>query len=164
MKYINDFSEFSINENSKNDPIQEINTSNKLGIILLGTPGVGKCMEYKTPILVNDNLIEIGKLIEDNIPTDKVGLDLLEIFITDIIRPIIERDERQSVRNLRILTLNDSTDEYSISVNWTGTITRLDEWVRTYDTNPSKTIVIKISDIVSRQREYRLNTLLENGN
>jgi hypothetical protein len=99
-----------------------------------------------------------------NIPTDKVGLDLLEIFITDIIRPIIERDERQSVRNLRILTLNDSTDEYSISVNWTGTITRLDEWVRTYDTNPSKTIVIKISDIVSRQREYRLNTLLENGN
>lgn len=87
MKYINDFSEFSINEHSKNDPIKEINTSKKLGIILLGTPGVGKCMEYKTPILVNDNLIEIGKLIEDNIPTDKVGevsVPIKNLFVNSV--------------------------------------------------------------------------------
>jgi predicted kinase len=59
MKYINDFSEFSVNENSKNDPIPEINTSKKLGIILLGTPGVGKSTFAKSFITNKNRNIKI---------------------------------------------------------------------------------------------------------
>lgn len=43
MKHINNFYNFSINEEwSKNDAIPELRMNEKLGIILLGTPGVGK--------------------------------------------------------------------------------------------------------------------------
>lgn len=42
MKYLKLFDSFELNENSKNDPIPELNTKNKLGIILLGPPGIGK--------------------------------------------------------------------------------------------------------------------------
>lgn len=87
MKYINDFYEFSILEHSKNDPIPEINLSKKLGIILLGTPGVGKCLEYKTPILINDSLIEIGKLIDNNNINDLKGelkIPVSNLFVNSI--------------------------------------------------------------------------------
>lgn len=40
MKYINKYSEFL--SESKNDPIPELNQKEKLGIILLGAPGIGK--------------------------------------------------------------------------------------------------------------------------
>ena len=59
MRYINDFSEFSINEHSKNDPIPEINISKKLGIILLGTPGVGKSFFSKNFITNKNRNIKI---------------------------------------------------------------------------------------------------------
>jgi predicted kinase len=70
MKYINDFEQFSVNEMaSKNDPIPEINNSNKLGIILLGTPGVGKSTFAKSFILNKKRDIKIFS-------TDDVSLTL----------------------------------------------------------------------------------------
>ncbi len=43
MKYLKVFGEYILNEEfSKNDPIPELNSSEKLGIILLGPPAVGK--------------------------------------------------------------------------------------------------------------------------
>jgi predicted kinase len=43
MKHLKIYSDFHINEEwSKNDPIPELNEKNKLGIILMGTPGLGK--------------------------------------------------------------------------------------------------------------------------
>ena len=52
MKNLSTFKTFAINEEwSKNDPIQELNTEEKLGIILIGTPGVGKTTFIKEFIL-----------------------------------------------------------------------------------------------------------------
>jgi predicted ABC-type ATPase len=42
MRYINNFNDYIIEGISKNHPIQELNQQEKLGIILLGTPGAGK--------------------------------------------------------------------------------------------------------------------------
>lgn len=43
MKHINNFSDFHINEEwSRNDAVPELRMNGKLGIILLGAPGVGK--------------------------------------------------------------------------------------------------------------------------
>jgi predicted kinase len=50
MKLIKSFElyKYLIIENSKNDPIPELNKKNKLGIILLGAPGIGKSTFVKT--------------------------------------------------------------------------------------------------------------------
>ena len=60
MKYLNKFTEFDIVlENSKNDPIPELNRSKKLGIILLGAPGAGKSTFAKEFILSKNRNIKI---------------------------------------------------------------------------------------------------------
>lgn len=48
-----------INERSKNDPIPEIYLSEKVGIILLGTPGIGKSTFCKDFILPKNNNFKI---------------------------------------------------------------------------------------------------------
>jgi len=50
---------FNINEHSKNDPIPEINRENKLSIILLGAPGVGKSTFITNNILSKNRNIKI---------------------------------------------------------------------------------------------------------
>lgn len=107
------------------------------------------------------------KLVDTPFP--KYNLDLLEIFLIDMIRPVVEGDHNyKDIKDLRVLNISDSTrtnpvvfDRDYINVNWTGTVVRLDDWVRTYNTYPAGTVMIKISDIVNRYREYRLNTLLD---
>lgn len=59
MKHLNNWREFYIinEEWSKNQPIQELNQKEKLGIILLGTPGAGKSTFVKNVIQrVNMNI------------------------------------------------------------------------------------------------------------
>jgi predicted ABC-type ATPase len=58
MRYLNNWKDFySVNEEwSKNNPIQELNQKEKLGIVLLGTPGAGKSTFIKNVVLpVNRN-------------------------------------------------------------------------------------------------------------
>jgi len=53
------FKDFILNEeHSKNDPIIELNTSNKLGIILLGVPGIGKSYFVKNFIIPRNSNIK----------------------------------------------------------------------------------------------------------
>jgi intein/homing endonuclease/predicted kinase len=87
MRYLSTYQHYIVNENSKNDAIKEITQEGKLGIILIGSPGIGKCLEYTTPILINDKLIEIGKLVEDNIPVNKTGeisIPVTNLFVNSI--------------------------------------------------------------------------------
>lgn len=64
MNYIKIFEEFS-----KNDPIPEINISKKLGIILLGPPGIGKSTFANNFILHKNRSVKIFS-------TDDVSLTL----------------------------------------------------------------------------------------
>jgi predicted kinase len=55
MKYLKVFGEYTINEEwSKNDPIPELNSKEKLGIILLGPPAVGKST-FATNYIIHKN-------------------------------------------------------------------------------------------------------------
>ena len=57
MRYIKEYSSFIGEEWSKNEPIPEILDRPKgLAIFLIGAPGIGKCMVYETPILINDKI------------------------------------------------------------------------------------------------------------
>lgn len=59
MKYISKYKDFLITEEwSKNDAIPELNTKSKLGIILLGPPGVGKSTFVKNFILPRNQNIK----------------------------------------------------------------------------------------------------------
>lgn len=59
MRYINTYNDFLINEEwSKNDPIPELNIKSKLGIILLGPPGIGKSTFVKNFILPRNQNIK----------------------------------------------------------------------------------------------------------
>jgi len=64
MKYI-----YSLNEYSKNDPIPEINSKDRLGIILLGAPGIGKST------FINNNILTKNRNIK-TFSTDDVSLTL----------------------------------------------------------------------------------------
>ena len=50
------FQQYIKEEYSKNDPIPELNTKDKLCIILMGAPATGKYLEYNTPIFINNNI------------------------------------------------------------------------------------------------------------
>jgi len=74
MRYIKEFNSFIGEEWSKNEPIPEILDRPKgLAIFLIGAPGIGKCMEYETPILINDKVEKIGSYIEKHINTSMDG-------------------------------------------------------------------------------------------
>lgn len=70
MKYLNRYSEFNvILENSKNDAIPEITQGGKLGIILIGAPGIGKSTFVKNFITPKNQRIKVFS-------TDDVSLTL----------------------------------------------------------------------------------------
>jgi predicted kinase len=55
MKYLKVFGEYKVNEEwSKNDPIPELNSKDKIGIILLGPPAVGKST-FATNYIIHKN-------------------------------------------------------------------------------------------------------------
>ena len=54
MEHLKEFNHFINEEWSKNEPIPEIlNSKRGLAVFLIGAPGIGKCMEYETPILID---------------------------------------------------------------------------------------------------------------
>lgn len=69
MIYLNSYNKFIILENSKNDPIPEINQGGKLGIVLIGAPGIGKSTFAKNYITHKNQNIKIFS-------TDDVSLTL----------------------------------------------------------------------------------------
>ena len=69
MIYLNSYNKFIILENSKNDPIPEITQGGKLGIILIGAPGIGKSTFAKNYITHKNQRIKIFS-------TDDVSLTL----------------------------------------------------------------------------------------
>ncbi len=69
MIYLNSYNKFIILENSKNDPIPEINQVGKLGIVLIGAPGIGKSTFAKNYITHKNQRIKIFS-------TDDVSLTL----------------------------------------------------------------------------------------
>jgi predicted kinase len=69
MIYLNSYNKFIILENSKNDPIPEINQGGKLGIVLIGAPGIGKSTFAKNYISHKNQNIKIFS-------TDDVSLTL----------------------------------------------------------------------------------------
>lgn len=69
MIYLNSYNKFIILENSKNDPIPEINQVGKLGIVLIGAPGIGKSTFAKNYITHKNQNIKIFS-------TDDVSLTL----------------------------------------------------------------------------------------
>jgi len=82
---------------------------------------------------------------------DNLDLSITKVILIDYIRPIVER-EYKGIKDLRIRSISGvsgpGVDKDYISINWTGTVVLLDDWVRAYNSYPSKTIVIKISDIL----------------
>jgi predicted kinase len=69
MKYLNSYKDYIITENSKNDPLPEITQVGKLGIILIGAPGIGKSTFAKNYITHKNQNIKIFS-------TDDVSLTL----------------------------------------------------------------------------------------
>jgi len=69
MIYLNSYDKFIILENSKNDPIPEITQGGKLGIVLIGAPGIGKSTFAKNYITHKNQNIKIFS-------TDDVSLTL----------------------------------------------------------------------------------------
>jgi predicted kinase len=69
MRYLNTYQHYIVNENSKNDPIPEINQGAKLGIVLIGAPGIGKSTFAKNYITHKNQNIKIFS-------TDDVSLTL----------------------------------------------------------------------------------------
>jgi predicted kinase len=69
MKYLSTYQHYIVNENSKNDPIPEITQGDKLGIILIGAPGIGKSTFAKNYITHKNQNIKIFS-------TDDVSLTL----------------------------------------------------------------------------------------
>jgi predicted kinase len=69
MKYLSTYQHYIVNENSKNDPIPEITQGGKLGIILIGAPGIGKSTFAKNYITHKNQNIKIFS-------TDDVSLTL----------------------------------------------------------------------------------------
>ena len=59
MRYLNTYQHYIVNENSKNDPIPEINQGGKLGIVLIGAPGIGKSTFAKNYITHKNQNIKI---------------------------------------------------------------------------------------------------------
>jgi predicted kinase len=70
MRYLNRYTDFNtFLENSKNDPLPEITQGGKLGIVLIGTPGIGKSTFAKNFISHKNQNIKIFS-------TDDVSLTL----------------------------------------------------------------------------------------
>jgi predicted kinase len=69
MRYLNTYQHYIVNENSKNDPIPEINQGGKLAIVLIGAPGIGKSTFAKNYIIHKNQNIKIFS-------TDDVSLTL----------------------------------------------------------------------------------------
>lgn len=70
MKHINNWNNYIINEEwSKNHPIQELKEKEKLGIVLLGTPGAGKST------FINKSIMPINSQFK-SFSTDNVSLRL----------------------------------------------------------------------------------------
>ena len=69
MRYLSTYQHYIVNENSKNDPIPEINQVGKLGIVLIGAPGIGKSTFAKNYIIHKNQNIKIFS-------TDDVSLTL----------------------------------------------------------------------------------------
>ena len=69
MRYLNTYQHYIVNENSKNDPIPEITQGGKLGIVLIGAPGIGKSTFAKNYITHKNQNIKIFS-------TDDVSLTL----------------------------------------------------------------------------------------
>jgi predicted kinase len=69
MKYLSTYQHYIVNENSKNDAIKEITQGGKLGIILIGSPGIGKSTFAKNFITHKNQNIKIFS-------TDDVSLTL----------------------------------------------------------------------------------------
>jgi predicted kinase len=69
MRYLSTYQHYIVNENSKNDPIPEINQVGKLGIVLIGAPGIGKSTFAKNYITHKNQNIKIFS-------TDDVSLTL----------------------------------------------------------------------------------------
>ena len=89
MKHIKEYNSFINEEWSKNEPIPEILDKPKgLAIFLLGAQGIGKCMEYETPILIDGKIEKIGSYIEKRINVDidgEVKIPMSEIaFVNSI--------------------------------------------------------------------------------
>lgn len=69
MRYLNTYQHYIVNENSKNDPLPEITQGGKLGIILIGAPGIGKSTFARNYITHKNQNIKIFS-------TDDVSLTL----------------------------------------------------------------------------------------
>jgi predicted kinase len=69
MKYLSTYQHYIVNENSKNEPIPEITQGGKLGIVLIGAPGIGKSTFAKNYITHKNQNIKIFS-------TDDVSLTL----------------------------------------------------------------------------------------
>jgi len=69
MRYLNTYQHYIVNENSKNDAIPEITQGGKLGIVLIGAPGIGKSTFAKNYITHKNQNIKIFS-------TDDVSLTL----------------------------------------------------------------------------------------
>jgi predicted kinase len=69
MRYLNTYQHYIVNENSKNNPIPEITQGGKLGIVLIGAPGIGKSTFAKNYITHKNQNIKIFS-------TDDVSLTL----------------------------------------------------------------------------------------
>ena len=59
MRYLNTYQHYIVNENSKNDAIPEITQGGKLGIVLIGAPGIGKSTFAKNYITHKNQNIKI---------------------------------------------------------------------------------------------------------
>jgi len=89
MEHLKEFNHFINEEWSKNEPIPEIlNSKRGLAVFLIGAPGIGKCMEYETPILIDGKVKKIGSYIEKRIDVDidgEVKLPMSEIaFVNSV--------------------------------------------------------------------------------
>jgi intein/homing endonuclease/predicted kinase len=90
------FQQYIKEEYSKNDPIPELNSKDKLCIILMGAPATGKCLEYNTPIFINNNIEKIGDIIEKEIPKDvngNISIPVKDFYINSI------SDDNKIVKN-----------------------------------------------------------------
>jgi predicted kinase len=118
------FNQYILEEHSKNEPILEIRDTNKLGIILMGSPGIGKSTFIKNYILPKRNDIKtfstddvsfaMTKSVDDYYPkASELNLDRLNLFIGDG-KPFIYDTTGTNVDNLKKVFTQAKNSNYRI--------------------------------------------------
>lgn len=104
---------YNINEHSKNDPIPEITRTNKLCIILLGVPGIGKSTFAKNYILTKNQNIKIFS-------TDNVSLEF-----TKNPNQYYYNESKLNIRKLKIFIKTGNSFIYDTTGNQKNNITEI---------------------------------------